>query len=688
MSITIHGETYNSRPLQLSLIVGILLIAALLRITRLSSLPPGLSNEEIAAIQVAETVRVGRIASLYNVGDPSGGHEGLYPVVEAITTGLIGDGLFAYRILSVWCGLVSIALMYALTRRLFGNFAAFAAAITLTVSLWSVLLSRATIRETLLLPLMLAFLLILSKAIHLTRTISPDTPTTFLYALVGILIAALVYTHWSGIVAVPIFLLYLAYLVVMRQPISRRVLGFSGFAILMAVILGIPYLAVSLRSPSLSGIYVFWANRPRGITGFLGSALETLGSIVLIGDRAVTHNLPGSPLLGPLGGLLLLIGLVVALQHWRAPNMMFVLLVLVVGLFPDAWSRTNTNFGTMTVALPAIVVLVGFGASLVMDRIRHVPDLLRDSRTMAFATGIALICAALTGFILFGIWANHASIDRAYHGQLGRLATYLDHTKDTLTTSICTFNMGRADANNISDPALLDLMMHHENQMLRFSDCLNGFVLTGGGGLQRIAYSDPGAAKSLSPVFQPWLGHAVSINESPLVPHSVVEVNVEQQLADTLGMVTLAPVTWPPDNAGSTENAVLPVRMGGYLTFEGYTLNEPRLYKPGDTVSLVTYWRADGDQIPDLRIFAHLLRNPNTEPVLQNDTLSLDSSLLRARDIFIQVINIPLPPDFPAGEYYISVGAYSHDTGERLPVYDNDQLRGDRLFLNTVTVQP
>src|SRR5262249_39119228 len=185
-----------------------------------------------------------------------------------------------------------------------------------------------------------------------------------------------------------------------------------------------------------------------------------------------------------------------------------------------------------------------------------------------------------------------------------------------------------------------------------------------------------------SPVFAPWLKTAQPIQDGSLAPGSAVRLAVDKELADALGRVTLARVDWDPNTGGAAQQAALPVRMGGYLTFGGYTFDTTKTYKPGDVLTIVTYWRADGDQIPDLRIFGHILRNPNAEPVLQDDMLSIDSSLLRARDVFIQVLNIPLPVSFPGGQYFVSIGAYSNETGQRLPVYDQDQPRGDRLFLS------
>jgi hypothetical protein len=69
------------------------------------------------------------------------------------------------------------------------------------------------------------------------------------------------------------------------------------------------------------------------------------------------------------------------------------------------------------------------------------------------------------------------------------------------------------------------------------------------------------------------------------------------------------------------------------------------------------------------------------------DILSVDAAALGDRDVFIQVFTIPLPAGFPPGVYQVSVGAYSAETSARLPIYDRDQERGNRLFLAEIVVQ-
>lgn len=668
----------------------ILLAAAAIRITDLTRLPPGFNDDEIRGIQVAGMTRQGVVASLYNVGDPAGGYEGLYPALQGILTSLIGNGLLCYRILSMWCGLISIALMYALARRLFGHFAGMGAAVALTVTFWPVLLSRSAIREALLLPVVLALLLVMARALHLGRNIEPDTPMTTPYTVLGVLMITAMYTHWTGILTVPLFVIFLIYLIATRQPISRRVLSFAGFAFLVAIILGIPYLTFSLRSPALSALHVFWANRPENVVALLRSTVKTVGSLFVTGDPLPQHNLPGHPLLGLVGAILLLIGLLTAIRRWRWPNMALMLLTLLIGLLPGVWSRGEPNFTYTILALPAIMTFIGLGALVVAQQAFKLTNLAGNGRALLAGGAIAAISVYFLSGALFQQWPRNQSVDQAYYGRLGRLAAYLDRTQDGLTTSICTLNLTSSDSRKPSDPALLDLMLHRRSPDVRFSNCLTALVLTRGGGLQRFAYADMEAQKAASPLFRSWLDKGQPVPADGLAPGTVMTLNVEQELADLAGKLMLGRVQWAPESVGvpSSIKAMLPVRMGGYLTFEGYQLPAGSAYKPGDTVTLVTYWRADGLQEPDLRVFAHILRNPFTEPILQNDVLSVEASRLRDRDVFIQIISIPLPPDFPVGEYYLSVGAYRSSNETRLPVYDANDERGDRLFLDTINVEP
>ncbi|HVO42732.1 MAG TPA: glycosyltransferase family 39 protein, partial [Aggregatilineales bacterium] len=305
------------RRSRLLLVVIVLIVAAVLFVNDLTRLPPGFNSDEIASINVAETVRTGKIATFYNVDNR--GYEGLYPVLEAATTSLIGDGLLCYRLLSAGCGLIGVALAFALIRRLFGSFAGIAGALTLALSLWPVILARSAIREAVLLPLVFGLLLVIARAVHLRWTLEPHPPATVPYAWIGVLIVLCIYTHWTGLVTPLLAFAFLVYLVATRQPVSRRVISSAAFTILVAIILGLPYLIFTLRSLRSSGLYTFWMNRPESVGGFLGTSISTLVSLVFNGDPSPAHNIPGLGLIGPLGAVLLLVGIVTAARAWRSP---------------------------------------------------------------------------------------------------------------------------------------------------------------------------------------------------------------------------------------------------------------------------------------------------------------------------------------------------------------------------------
>jgi hypothetical protein len=141
-----------------------------------------------------------------------------------------------------------------------------------------------------------------------------------------------------------------------------------------------------------------------------------------------------------------------------------------------------------------------------------------------------------------------------------------------------------------------------------------------------------------------------------------------------------------PQATEGTEVVPPPLRFGGNLTFLGYEHSWADVYRPGDVIPVVTYWRVDGVVPPDLRLFTHILSDP-TNIVAQNDSSSVIASQLRPRDIFIQVTYVQLPRRIMDATYSISVGAYPESTGIRLPVFDGDQPRGARLFLGQITVQ-
>ncbi|PJF30792.1 MAG: hypothetical protein CUN51_06305 [Candidatus Thermofonsia Clade 1 bacterium] len=692
-------EDVLAQRTRLAAIIAVLLAAATLRIIGLTTLPQGFRDEEIVQLEIAALARSGAIASFYNVDDPNGGREGLFAVLHGWLSLPFGAGQLPLRVFAVWCGLLSLALIYTLGRRLFGHFAGLVAAIGMALTFYAIIVGRSITREALTLPLITLVLLLIAAAVHLRRQIAPQSPRLATYVLLGLALALTAYAHWIGLFLVPLFIAFVAYLRLTHQPISRRVIGYSLFSLLIALIVAIPYIGATLRAFPISSLNTLWLSRPENIGDFLSGLWQAIGGIGVYGDLLPQHNIPAVPLLNPVGFVLLLIGLIEAIRRFgRAPSYALPLLALIVGLLADSWTRGALNFSHQLLALPAIMLLMGAGAATFANFLRlALPRPTADSLILFGTVALTAATFFASTDLLFRVWANRNDVQSAYRARLGHLAAYLDRTYDDLSTSICTYALDwRSAAQNAEhrfaarpDPILLDWMLHRRDLDLRYSNCLTALVLTRGGEPQRYAFAYPSARARLPEPLAAWLQNATNVPVSGLPSGSVLIVNAEQIVADDFGQVILSQVWWTPEGSrAQTEPAQLPLRMGGYLTFEGYRLlPERESYHGGETINLITYWRADGEQVPDLRLFAHVSRNPDIAPALQNDLLNIEASLLRDRDVFIQIIELPLPPDFPEGEYFLSIGAYSERDGQRLPIYDGETPRSDRLFLRKIRVE-
>jgi hypothetical protein len=103
----------------------------------------------------------------------------------------------------------------------------------------------------------------------------------------------------------------------------------------------------------------------------------------------------------------------------------------------------------------------------------------------------------------------------------------------------------------------------------------------------------------------------------------------------------------------------------------------------GKDVKLATYWRVKDQLPPQLSQFTHVL-NDKGEIVTQEDRLMLTSQSLRPGDVFVQIHRLTLLDGLPPDSYPIAIGLYTQPDGTRLPIVDNGQLRGDRLFLQSI----
>lgn len=128
--------------------------------------------------------------------------------------------------------------------------------------------------------------------------------------------------------------------------------------------------------------------------------------------------------------------------------------------------------------------------------------------------------------------------------------------------------------------------------------------------------------------------------------------------------------------------------FGEAIRLAGYELeSQPR--RPGDPLTLALYWQAQPDvpQPDDVTVFVHLLDKDETvvagydSPPCRG---SCPASAWRPGEVIRDEYRLSLPADLPAGNYQIEIGLYDPQTLERLPVPGH----GDRLLLARYLCQP
>jgi hypothetical protein len=291
-------------------------------------------------------------------------------------------------------------------------------------------------------------------------------------------------------------------------------------------------------------------------------------------------------------------------------------------------------------------------------------------------------------------WGATDTVQTAYHADLHALALHTDRTVGQTPMVVCAQGIGQETPPQGLTPTQIFLaILHHPFSSLRFADCTQALIFANGGEAQQWIFTDATTRADLPPMLSAWTAQAGVLTDGRVPLGRVLTLDVSTALADQIGLfTTTATAYYAPETANRLEPVMPPIRFGGNLTFLGYQRDEVRAYRPGNILTLVTYWRVDGELPDSLRLFAHVQADPAAAPAAQTDRLSVRAAELRPRDIFMQVTYIFLPNDLPPGSYDLSIGAYLDRQGntldQRLDVFDaNQQPLGGRLFLPPILVE-
>jgi hypothetical protein len=546
----------------------------------------------------------------------------------------------------------------------------------LAFSFFPNLLSRQVGRETLLPTLVIAVLLALALALPVYwRNRSAQTQTTA-FAGLGLLLGMSFYLHPAGLIMPLLALLFVIYML-LRGRLNRSSLSHISFTALMTLIIATPYLIAAIRNPELGGVSRLLEGLSPSAPTLIERFLLGISAIGIQGDLNPIYNLPGRPLFDPISAILIGGGLIVALRYVRKPRYALVLIAAFLMIPLAVFSPDSPSFIAFASALPVLALLFGLGAASLIKWTGL-------SRRWAFLLLGSLFLANTlwTTHDLMFTWRTLPAVQVAYSSPIAQLADWVDRTSTDTPTVVCVAPVEPGVAlPDLTNGQLLALMSHRQNAPLRVVNCETGWVFVNGGAPYQVILTEPNLIVNASPFSLHWLNQGQPMRGNG----QILSLDLAAPLADLVGrFTTTTPISYAPEATLSEEISAPPIQFGGNLTFLGYQLPQVDYYPPGGFVTVTTYWRVDGELPRDLQLFTHILSDPAARPAAQVDMISVVPSQLQSRDVFMQVVNVPLPATIPDGTYIVSVGAYQDIDKQRLSVLTDGAA--DRLFLYTIEI--
>lgn len=376
----------------LALAAAILIVAAVLRLWALGSLPPGLYRDEAYNGLDALNILRGNL-SLYFAAN--NGREPLFMYLIAASVSALGRTPLAARLPAAFASLLTVPATYQMACALGNKRLGLISAALLAVMLWPVHLAHVSFRAGLL-PLLLA--LTVWQAARGWRT-----HNKWRWIAAGILYGVSFYTYLAARftpLVIGLVALYAWFAFLRRDGAARRrALQGAGWFSAAALLVALPLLLytcthwdivmgrvgqASIFNPDING-----GNLPGALAG---NTLKALGMFFVRGDRIYRHNVPWRPVFDPIVGACFIAGVLMALQRLRRnASAALAIAWTVIMLLPTILAEDTPHFLRGVGVLPVIVIF----PALALDAIA------RRTAGRWIVTGVLLLSLSSTAYDYF-----------------------------------------------------------------------------------------------------------------------------------------------------------------------------------------------------------------------------------------------------------------------------------------------
>jgi 4-amino-4-deoxy-L-arabinose transferase-like glycosyltransferase len=675
------GRLMSSPSRDLSLLVLIVLAAAFFRLWKLDEIPPGLCLD--SAFTGVGATRILRWEFPIFFEAPWGGNiEPMYMYVLAPFILLLGKTPFVLMFVSAILGILTVPILYLLTRELLGSrMVALLASSWLAISYWHLNYSRMG-REIVLVPLLLLVTLWL-----LLRGLRTARWADFTWA--GISLGASLYNYQPMRFLPVLIVVYLACRSVFErefwQTYRWKLLLLLVIALLVFAPLGryfVTHADIFLMNARNVSIFNPELNEGSPMRALATNTVRTMAAFVLLPDPNIRQNPAGRPLLDPVTGLCFLGGLGIALARWRQPHHLLILIWFLTMSLPAILTVPVPHSARSIGLLPLACILPAMGLDAALRWLRRPGVSGGISRVAPFVLSSLLVVVALSTWVdYFAAWGEaeldaafdvpfaeaaeamndlsnpgtvwilpltsladpelvHETIEFLYQGSAPHY--YLRVDEDTVAEELTALTTGYDEASVIEwDPSALagaDLYYGDPNGILPF--LLNKY----GAELERQRFSAFGVVRY----------------RLPSIPDFALAGTMQALDANFANQLLLRGVAYGGSSQEATstpsdvEGKVLPSGKGAWVALQ---------------------WEAAARLSSDYKAAVYLV-DERGRLLAQMDKVMLSDGLLTtsqwpAGQAVMEYFTLLCPPATPPGQYDIEVGVYDAQTMERLPVLDD-----------------
>lgn len=659
------------------LLFAITLLAAVLRLHRIDSLPPGDRHDPafygVDAVHILNGAR-----PIYF--ETNFGREALYSYLVAVSFLILGAGTLAIHVTSAIVGILTVPAVYLVAEEMFyteegilGRIGGLLAALTVAISYWHLNWSRYGVRA-ILVPLFVAMTLyFLWRGLH--------TGNRWMFVGCGVCMGLSLYTYQIARL-LPLLVLF-GFVCTMwhRKSFDQSNLENLVLVTVVAAIVFAPLGYYALTHPGrlnerVEQTFVLYdyQRQDEGLRPLFDQLAKTLLAFSIRSDSYPYSSIPGRPVLNPFLSIAFYWGIGISLTRIRRAPYLFLLAWLGLMSVPAAVAHLAPIAKRAIGALPAVAMLIVVGLLVPYDALRrwstqHLQPWLRS-------LSLALLILIAAGFVYTGaityrdyfvVWPQAVDLFEYFEVGLVAIGKYIRELPPEEQVYITT---------TPPDPRHPSIVLHSNlRENIRGFNGRYCMVLPANPAQGATYLILPHGENNSLAFLEKYFPQGDIVHEGPL--H-------RQQpyfLAYRIPAGTEIPVE-PSD--------ILWANWDDKIELLGYDLDASE-YRAGDSIHLTLYYRALGRIGTNYTIFVHVLgpHNPATDGPLWGQVdvepcgYSHPTSEWGAGEMVIDTFDIPISAEAPSGKYDLTTGFYQRPSLDRLPVLD---VVGQAAAHNVVTL--